>query len=304
MITFSLTILGCSSATPSIERGQTAQLLNIHEQFFLIDCGEGTQLQLKRFGIKIQHINHIFISHLHGDHYFGLIGLISTLHLHGRKNELHIYANAELENIINIQLKVSNTTLLYPLIFHPLQYDMPEIIFENEELTVQTILLKHTVPTCGFLFREKERERNINKEIIQKIKIPFSEFEKIKKGADYIASDGTVYENQILTHTPPAPRSFAYCTDTAYYEPIIEQIKNVDLLYFETTFMQDRAIDAKDKMHATTVEAATIALKAQVKKLLIGHYSARYKDLSPLLEECKQVFENTFLTEDGQKFEV
>ena len=177
---FSLTVLGCSSALPSTERGQSAQLLNIRDQLFLLDCGEGTQLQLKKNGVKIQHINHIFISHLHGDHYFGLIGLISTLHLLGRKKELHVYGNPDLENIINVQLKASNTKLLYPLIFHPLHYNLPEIILENDELTVQTILLKHTIPSCGFLFREKERERNINKEIVHQVKIPFSEFEKIK----------------------------------------------------------------------------------------------------------------------------
>ena len=301
---FSVTILGCNSAIPSTERNQTAQLLNIQDQLFLLDCGEGTQLQLRKYHFKIQRIQHIFISHLHGDHYFGLIGLISTMHLLGRKDELHIYAHAELEEIINIQLKYSNSRLAFPLIFHHLQNDLNKIIFENEKLTVSSFPLYHSIPTCGFLFREKKKEKNINKEIIQKINIPFTVLDKIKKGEDFIDEKGNSYKNELLTIDSPSPRTYAYCSDTAYFEPILDTIKGVDLLYHETTFMQDKSDAAKEKLHSTTTEAATIAQKAEVKKLLIGHFSARYDDLNPLLQEAKNIFPETYLAEDGQTFSI
>ena len=301
---FSVTILGCNSAIPSTERNQTSQLLNIQEKLFLLDCGEGTQLQLRKYHLKIQRIQHIFISHLHGDHYFGLIGLISTMHLLGRKEELHIYARAELEEIINIQFKYSNSRLAFPLIFHQLQNEKSKIIFENEKLTISSFPLYHSIPTCGFLFREKEKEKNIKKDIVTKLKIPFNVLDKIKKGENFIDEKGNSYKNELLTIEPPAPRSYAYCSDTAYFEPILETIKGVDMLYHEATFMQDKSDAAKEKLHSTTTEAATIAKKAEVKKLLIGHFSARYDDLNPLLHEAKNIFPETFLAEDGQTFSI
>ncbi len=301
---FSLTILGCNSAIPSADRNQTAQLLNIQDELFLIDCGEGTQLQFKKYHIKFQRIRHILISHLHGDHFFGLVGLISTMHLLGRKDELHIYAHPLLEEIIHLQFQASNSKLQYPLVFHPLQHDTVQQIFENKKLFIQSFPLKHSIPTCGFVFKEKPHERHINKAVTDKLNIPVHEFPKIKKGENFTDEKGNFYENKLLTFEPVASRSFAYCSDTAYFEPIIEHIKNVDLLYHETTFMLDRQDAASEKLHSTTIETAQIAKKANVKKLLIGHYSARYEDLNLLLNECRSIFPETYLTKDGESFSL
>ncbi len=262
-MTFSVTILGSNSAIPTLHRNPSAHLLNVNERIFLIDCAEGTQLQLRKYKIHFQRIRHIMISHLHGDHYFGLIGLLTTLHLLGRKEELHLYAPAGLEEIIQIQLDASTTTLIYPLIFHPLVSGGLELAFEDERVRVHSFPLLHSIPTYGFIFKEKIKVRRIEEK-----------------------------------------RSYAYCSDTAYDERIIPYISGVDLLYHETTFMQDKAAAAVDKMHSTTVEAATIALKSHVKKLLIGHFSARYDDLMPLLEETRKVFSEAFLAEDGDTIHV
>ncbi|MCD4745976.1 MAG: ribonuclease Z [Bacteroidales bacterium] len=301
---FSITILGCNSAIPTLHRNPSAQILNVHESLFLIDCAEGTQIQLLKYKIRLQRINHILISHLHGDHYFGLIGLLSSFHLLGRKNEIHVYAQEALKKILDIQLLASETKLTYPLIFHPINPEVHENIFEDDKLCINTFPVKHSIPTCGFLFKEKQAERNIRKEILSQIKIPYSEFDKIKKGADYISPKGVIYKNADLTLDPPPSRSYAYCTDTCYYEQIIPHIKDVDLLYHEATFMQNKAKSASEKFHSTTKDAATIAKKANVKKLVIGHYSSRYDDLEPLLSEAKNEFPNTYLAEDGKVFEI
>lgn len=303
-MTFSVTILGSSAATFTSNRNPSAQILNIHEHLFLIDCAEGTQIQLKKYHIKFNRINHIFISHLHGDHFFGLIGLIFTFHLLGRKNKLHIYADPKLKEIIDIQLKASNTKLVYPLIFHAINHNISEIIFEDDILTVKTFPLEHHIPTSGFLFKEKQGKRNIRKEILALEKIPYKEFDKIKNGADYINNDGKIYKNEDITLNPPKPRSYAYCSDTKYFEPIIPHIAKADLLYHEATFMKDKAANAAEKFHSTTTDAATIAKKAKVKKLLIGHFSARYDDLKPMLEEAKTIFPNTYLAEEGKTFDI
>ncbi|TSA26100.1 MAG: MBL fold metallo-hydrolase [Bacteroidetes bacterium] len=255
---FSVTILGSNSAIPTLKRNPSAHLLNVNERIFLLDCAEGTQLQLRRYRIHFQRIRHIMISHLHGDHYYGLIGFLTTLHLLGRKDELHIYAPAGLEEIIQMQLNVSSTTLIYPVIFHPLVSAALQPLFEDERVMVHSFPLLHSVPTFGFLFREKI---------------------KVRKN--------------------PALRAYAYCTDTAYDEQIIPWISGVDLLYHEATFMQDMAAAAAEKMHSTAREAAMIAKKSRVKKLLIGHFSARYDDLTPLLHESRELFPETFLAEDG-----
>jgi ribonuclease Z len=273
-MTFSVTILGSSSAIPTLTRNPSAHLLNVNERFFLIDCAEGTQLQIRKFHIRFQRIQRIFISHLHGDHFFGLIGLVNTLHLLGRKEELHLYGPPLLKEIIDLQLQASTTTLNYPLFFHPLIFTGLEKIFEDEKITVHSFPLVHSVPTCGFLFTEKKKPRKIRKEkeIVAKLEIP--------------------------------ARSYAYCSDTAYTEDIIPFIKNCNLLYHETTFMNDRAESAREKLHSTTKDAATLALKANVSKLIIGHFSARYDVLEPLLEEARSVFPNTILAEDGLKIEI
>ncbi|MBI9036907.1 MAG: ribonuclease Z [Bacteroidales bacterium] len=304
MMTFSVTILGSNSAVPTIARNPSSQLLNINEQLFLIDCAEGTQIQLKKSRIKSQRINNIFISHLHGDHYYGLIGLMTSLHLFGRTKELIIFANSELENIINIQLEASKTKLCYPVVFHSLSYKEPKIIYEDRKIIIKSFALNHSVPTCGFLFTIKNRERGIKKEIITELNIPVSEIINIKNGKDYVDENGKRYKNSYLTKEPIPPCSYAYCSDTGYFEDIIPVIKNVDTLYHEATFMEDRIQNANEKLHSTAIQAANIAKKANAGKLIIGHYSARYKDLQPILSEAKSVFENSFAAEDGKVFDI
>lgn len=303
-IPFELTILGCSSATPTSQRNPSAQVLNIADRFFLIDCGEGTQIQLRRYKVKFQKINHLFISHLHGDHYFGLVGLLSSMHLLGRTKELHLYAPAELKEIIDIQHKYSYTQLHYDLVFHPLQKDKSELIFEDEKLTVETIVLNHRINCWGFLFREKPHQRNILVEKIKEYKIQAVDIPGIKNGGDFITEDGRKISNAELTTAGHDQRSYAYCSDTCYDEDIIKKIKEVDLLYHEATFMQDKEVRAKETFHTTTIQAGTIAKKANVKQLIIGHFSARYKDAGPLLKETQTVFENTALAEEGKKYVV
>ncbi|MFU8842272.1 MAG: ribonuclease Z [Bacteroidales bacterium] len=301
---FNITILGNNSAIPTLKRNPTAQLINHNQKIFLIDCGEGTQMQLRRYRLKMQRISQIFISHLHGDHYFGLIGLISTMHLLGRNDELHVYGPEPLDHILKIQLEASQTELNYPFHFHAINPDIHEIIFENEKLAVSTIPMNHRVPTCGFLFREKKGSRKILKEKINALKIPVDQFLNIKKGEDFIDEKGNIHKNATLTSEPIPPRSYAYCSDTKYHEPIIPLIRNVDLLYHEATFLHDRAESAAEKYHSTAVEAATIAKKAGAKKLLIGHFSNRYENAEELVSEARGVFENTFLASEGKAFKL
>ena len=303
-MTFNVTILGSNSAIPTIKRNPTSQLVNHLERFFLIDCAEGTQVQLRRNRLKIQRINHIFISHLHGDHFFGLIGLISSMHLLGRKKELTIYGPPLLKDILDMQLVASQTELNYPLNFHPTNPSENETIYEDEKLSISTIPLNHRIPTCGFLFKEKQGKRRLIRDEVKALNIPVEQFYEIKNGADFIKEDGTVISNNEITKDPHTIRSYAFCSDTSYFEPIIPLIKNVDLLYHETTFMQDRAKAAADKFHTTTIEAATIAKKAKVKKLIIGHFSNRYDEPKLLLDESRTVFANTQLALDGKVFEV
>ena len=298
-MTFSLTVLGSNSAIPSLTRNTSAHLLNVNERLFLIDCAEGTQLQIRKFHIHFQRIQRIFISHLHGDHFFGLIGLLNSLHLLGRTEELHLYGPPMLKEIIDLQLEASQTTLNFPLYFTPLSFSGFDLIYENDKVTVHSFPLKHSVPTCGFLFREKSLERRIRKDILTRVNIPVSARHSIKMGLDFTDEKGRVFRNEELTLDPASPRSYAYCSDTAYTEDILPFIQECDLLYHETTFMQNKAENAREKQHSTTIEAATLAKKAHVKKLLIGHFSARYDDLQPLLDEAKSVFPETILAEDG-----
>lgn len=304
MFPFELTILGCSSATPTASRHPTAQLLQHNERFFLIDCGEATQIQLRKFKIKIQRIDHIFISHLHGDHFLGLPGLLGTLHLLGREKELHIYSPSGLEEIIKTTHFYSKTFLKYELVFHVLEATVPKGIFEDDKLSVETIPMDHRIPCCGFLFREKELQRNIIKEKLEKYDIPIHEIPKIKEGRDFISADGTRIRNIELTTDPPAPRSYAYCSDTIFNDSYIEQIKNVNLLYHEATFADDMAARAKETFHSTAKEAGTIARKANVQQLIIGHYSARYRELDVLLKEARENFSNTVLAIEGETYKV
>ena len=300
MMTFALTILGSGGAVPLVSRNPSAQVLNIHEKLYLLDCAEGTQVQLRKNRIKFQRINHIYITHLHGDHYFGIMGLITTYHLLGRTNELHIFAPEPLEEIINMQLVASQTVLRYPLVFHAVDTEVSSLIYEDEIMSVTTVPLAHNFPTCGYFFQEKEARRNIRKEFLEGRQMTNGEIRKIKDGADYKDESGEVFKNKDITHDPPQPRSYAYLTDTAYHEAVIPIIRGASLLYHEATFMEEKAEDAKAKYHSTAAEAATIAKKAEVKKLVLGHYSARYRSLGKIQEEAKQVFPNTIMADDGK----
>jgi ribonuclease Z len=298
-MTFSVSILGSGAAIPLTHRNPSTQLLNIHDQLFLLDCAEGTQLQLRRYHVRFQRINHIFITHLHGDHYYGLIGLITTMHLLGRKEELNLYAYPMLARVIEIQLEASKTELNFPLNFHPVNPEVSAVILDNEIITVRTIPLNHSIPTCGYLFREKILKRNIRKEFLIGKRLTNEEFSRIKEGHDYADEAGRVYKNAEITIPPRLPRSYAYCTDTAYHEPVIPHIRGVSLLYHESSFMDDRAGDAAKKFHSTASQAALIARKAGARKLLLGHYSARYNDLDDLLAEARKVFPGAILGYDG-----
>ena len=303
-MTFELTILGSSSAVPTSKRNLTAHVLNVHERFFLIDCGEGTQLQLRRNKIRFGKIDHIFISHLHGDHIFGLFGLISTFNLLERDKDLHIYAHRELENILNRHIEYFERTISFKIVYHHLNTKINKVIYEDEKVKVETIPLKHRVPTCGFKFTEQPYLRNLKKDIVDVYKIPISKIQGIREGEDFINEEGECIRNSKLTLPPYKVRSYAYCTDTAYSEKIIPIIKDVDLLFHEATFGKNMKREAKSTQHSTTEDAANIAKKANAKKLIIGHFSARYKDVSLLLTEAKEVFENTFSAEDGEKHTV
>ncbi|HHD82560.1 MAG TPA: ribonuclease Z [Bacteroidetes bacterium] len=301
---FTFTILGSSSALPTSKRFTSAYVLNIHERFFLIDCGEGTQMQLRKYKIKLGRINHIFISHIHGDHVFGLFGLISSFNLLGRKNDLHIFGPPDLEQIIHGYLKDFYINLFFEIIFHPVNCARSVRIYEDDKILVNSIPLKHRIPTCGFLFREQPTWPNLRKDVIEKYNIPISKRQGIKEGDSFITETSDVVPNSELVIPAPEPKKFAYCSDTSYNEGILTQIKNVDLLYHEATFGGELRELARETMHSTASEAARIAQKASVKKLVIGHFSARYKDITPLLEEARTVFENTFIAEDGKTFKV
>ncbi|MBL4654610.1 MAG: ribonuclease Z [Bacteroidia bacterium] len=299
---FELTILGTSSAAPTRNRQPTAQVLNVNDRLYLIDCGEATQIQLKRYKIKFSKIDHIFISHLHGDHYLGLLGLISSMHLEGRTSDLHIYGPKGLDEIINIQLKYSQSQLKYAIHFNEVDTEINKVLLSNNQITVSSIPLKHRIPCAGYLFQESQKQRKIRKDKLEEYQIPINQINDIKDGADYITESGEIIPNDELT-LPPAPsRSLAYCSDTAYHEDIIPIIQGVDLLYHEATFMEDLSDRAHETNHSTTIEAGRIAHKAKVKKLIIGHFSARYADLEPLLEETKTVFENSYLAIEGETY--
>jgi ribonuclease Z len=295
---FQTYILGCSAATPTSVRHTTAQLLQYHNKYFLLDCAEGTQKQIRRMKLPMMKIDHIFISHLHGDHYLGLSGLLFSWHLLGRTKKLHIYSPEGLQDIIELQFKVSNTKPSYEIIFHVLTRG-EELIYEDKNITVETIEMDHRITTFGFYIREKQKTFNLRKESIVKFSIPVEKMKSIKDGHDLILDDGTTIPNIELTLPPSPLRSYAFCSDTGYSENYINQIKGADLLYHEATFLNDKAEIAEEKTHCTTLEAATIAKKAQVKKLILGHYSARYDDMEMFEKEARTIFENTILGEEG-----
>ncbi|WP_207533406.1 ribonuclease Z [Desertivirga arenae] len=301
---FDVTILGSSSATPIFNRYPSAQLLNINERYFLIDCGEGTQLQLLRNGIKAQRIEHIFISHLHGDHYLGLVGLLSSMHLNGRKKPLFIYAPAELKEILEIQFKYSQTDIRYPIEYYFTNPEVPEKIFENQDVIVETIILEHRIPCTGFKFTQKKRLRKLLKDKVEALDLPLPAIHLFKRGADFTDMDGKVYRSEDFTTDPDEPRSYAYCSDTICNWKYLDSIKDVDTLYHESTFMNDMIDRAQETFHTTALQAAEIAVKANAKQLLLGHFSARYRELEPLLLEAQTVFPNSKLAIEGTVFQL
>lgn len=299
-MSFNVTILGSSGALPAYGRYPSAQLVEIQNRYFLVDCGEAVQMQLMRFQANYHRINHILISHLHGDHYLGLMGLIFTMHLQRRANDLHVYSHRGLDEIITTQLRYSRSAPAFKIIFHRLEKDRRDIIYEDDALTVETIPLTHKIPCSGFLFREKTKPRRIDKTTLP-TGLLIQQLVALKRGEDVVDENGNVlYKNETLTLSPRRSRSYAYCSDTAFEERIVEQIRRVDLLYHEATFSLDEAAKAIETLHSTAAQAATIARLAEVSKLLLGHFSARYKDPIPLLEEALPVFSNTQLAIEGE----
>ena len=299
-----LTILGCYAATPRTITNPTSQVLEIKNRMFLIDCGEGTQVQLRKNKIKFSKINQVFISHLHGDHFFGLIGLISTFSLLGRTTDLHIYGPKGIKEIILLQLRLSNSWTNYDLYFHELESEVSETIFEDDKVVVTTIPLKHRVYTNGFLFQEKIGERKLNMDAVLNHEIESCYFQKIKNGKDITLEDGRIISNSILTFDPIQPKSYAFCSDTVYHEAIVPIIENVDVLYHESTFLESEDTMALKTLHSTAKQAARIALKANAKQLILGHYSTRYDSISVFQEEAKTIFPEVLLADDGKTFEL
>lgn len=300
---FEVTILGSNSALPAHGRHPTAQVLNHHDKLFLLDCGEGTQIQLSAYRIKRSKINEVFISHLHGDHYYGLLGLLTSYHLLKRTEPLHLYCPKGLKDIIDLNFRYSDTRLAYELIVHEIDCSQSLQIYEDSYLTVTTIPMKHRIACCGFLFREKDRDRVILPEKLRQYEVPHTSIGGLKYGKDIVVN-GVTIPNAELTQDPPPPRSYAFCSDTIHSLDFAEQVKEVNLLYHEATFMEESAERATLTFHSTTKQAGMIAKRAKAKKLLIGHFSAKYDNLQLLLDETKTVFPATEIAVEGQTYKV
>ncbi len=304
MVSFNITILGNGSAVPTSFQHPSSQLVTYGSKRFLIDCGEGTQMQMIAFKTGHRNIDHIFISHLHGDHFFGLIGLVNTFHLFGRTNPLHIYAPSDIRKIIDVQLAASKTTLRYNIIYHALEHNTEKPIYEDNSLQIVHFPLNHRIPTYGFVFKEKAGDRKLKKSFVAEFNPSIEEMHAVKQGLDFETETGRRIDNREITDPPPSPRSYAFCSDTAYFEEVIPFIRKVDLLYHEATFDNSQEEQAADKYHSTAAQAALIAKKAEVGKLLLGHYSARFKDNAHLLLEAKEVFSNSELSVEGERYEL
>ena len=301
---FRVHILGCGSALPTMRHFASSQVVEIRGKQFMIDCGEGTQIQLRRSRIRFTKIGHVFISHLHGDHCFGLIGMISTFGMLGRTAPLHIFAPAALESMLKAQMDMFCFGLEYRVEFHPVDTTQQAVIYEDRSLTVETIPLEHRVPCCGFLFREKQSLPHIRRDMIDFYQIPVSQINHIKAGADWTDAEGNIVPNHRLVSPADRPRSYAYCSDTRYMPNLHKQLKDVDLLYHEATYSEDSINRAEQYFHSTAAQAAQVARDAHVGRLLIGHYSARYEREEVLLEEARKVFPPTSLTDENQVFDV
>lgn len=296
---FEVHILGCGSALPTTRHFPTSQVVNIREKLFMIDCGEGAQMQLRRSRLKFSRLSHIFISHLHGDHCFGLIGLISTFALLGRTATLHIYAHPELERLMRPWLDFFCHGIDFDVEFHAIDTQKAEVIYEDRSVTVSTIPLKHRVPCCGFLFAEKRTPDHIIREMVDFYQVPVYELNRIKNGGDYITPEGELIPHNRLTTPSEPPCRYAYCSDTTYLPENIPLLQGVDLLFHEATFGNDNEARARETYHTTARQAATLARETQAKQLLIGHFSARYEDESILLKEAKEIFPHTLLAKEN-----
>jgi ribonuclease Z len=299
-----LTILGSSSALPTSERYPSAHVLDAHERLFLIDCGEGTQMQMRKNRIRFSKINHIFISHLHGDHVFGLYGLLSTFSLVGRKNQLNLYAPEKYEHILHSHLNDFDIHLNYEINFIPLNGKDPEKILDDKYMTVVSFPLEHRVPAFGFLFTEKKGDRKIIKESIEKYNIPVARILQVKRGEDFITEEGERIKNEAITLPQPEPLSYAYVSDTKYFKRLSSFVKGVSVLYHEATFDKSKIDLAVITGHSTTLNAATVASEAGAGALIIGHFSARYRDSAELVQECRIVFPETYPAVDGKCYEI
>lgn len=297
-----LTVLGSNSAVPAFGRNPSAQILQTQDESFLIDCGEGTQLRMAEYKIRTSRINHIFISHLHGDHYFGLIGLLSSLALQGRVHPIHLYAAEPLKKIIDLQLEVSESTLPYELHFHPLNGE--GVIAETKGMKITSFQMMHRIPCWGFVFEEKKNPRKIDPSRAHSYGVPATYFPALQQGKDYIHPKGTIVPNEELTIANEPPRKYAYCGDTLYTESILDHIRDVDLLYHETTYLKDFAEKASNYFHSTTEQAATIAHKCGAKRLLIGHFSSKYETLNVYIDETRAVFPNSELAIEGACYKI
>lgn len=304
MENFSVTILGSSSASPTKERNTSAQIINFCHRYYLIDCGEGTQMQLRKNKFRISKINHILISHLHGDHFFGLIGLLSSQNLFGRKKDLHIYADPRIQEVIELQLKISETVLQFEIIYHPLNFSKKTTIFEDKKLRISSFPLDHRVPTCGFIFQEKKSLPNIKKTFVKEYNPSIEQIKDIRSGNGFTTKNRHLYQHHEITIPAYEPRSFAYCSDTKYFKGLSENFSTVELLYAECTFMKDLQEVAHDKYHLTTADCVKIAEESKAKKLIVGHFSARYKDISDLKTELISMHPNADVVRDNQVFHI
>ncbi len=294
--------MGTGAALPARGRYPTAQLINVHDGLYLIDCGEGTQERLRAAGTNFQRIEHIFISHLHGDHFFGLIGLLSSMHLMGRLSALHVHGPPELKEVIDLQLKVSGTFLRYPLTFHPVRPVNGALLHQDDRVQVTALALKHRIPCTGFVLRERPALRHLRKETLHSI--PHFKRRSVQAGEDLRLPDGTVLRNSDLTTDPARPRAYAYCSDTAYEPALIPYLRGVDMLYHEATFTKMLAARARETAHSTAEQAAMLARDAGVGQLLLGHFSSRYKTVDDILAEAREIFSGTIASEDGRSFQV
>lgn len=296
---FELNILGCGSAKPTTRHQPTSQILNVRGKFFMIDCGEGVQTQMQKMGLSMMNIGHIFISHNHGDHVFGLPGLVGTMDLLGRTAELHIHGPLQVGDFIDFLLKTFYTDIGYKLIFHPVDVHQHTLVYEDRSITVYSIPLQHRLPTCGYLFKEKPGLPHIRREMIDAFNIPVSQINNIKAGASWTTEDGTIIPHERLTTPAKPPRSYAYCSDTVYLPHLKDILHGVTLLYHEATYMHERALRAEQTRHTTALQAATLARDAKVEQLCVGHFSASLKDENALLHEAQSVFPNTILANEG-----